>query len=60
MEPSYRAQRAVHGELVGLEGSSVVLQAANGERMSLPFDQVFEARLDVDWKDVLKKGKNRP
>ena len=60
MDPSYRDHRVVHGELIGLEGPSLVLRVADGERLSLPFDRVFEARLEVDWRDVLRKGKSRP
>jgi ribosome maturation factor RimP len=60
MDPSYRDHRVVHGELVGLDGPSVVVRTADGQRLAVPFDRVFEARLEVDWKDVLRKGKNRP
>jgi ribosome maturation factor RimP len=60
MDPSYRDHRVVHGELIGVDGASVVVRAADGQTLSLPFDRVFEARLEVDWKDVLRKGKSRP
>lgn len=60
MQPTYRAHRVVAGELVGLEGASVAVRTASGEQLSLPVDEVFEARLEVDWKDIMKKGKNRP
>ena len=60
MEPSYRAHRVVVGTLNGMDGSSVEVTTADGERLSLPADQVFEARLEVDWKEIMKKGKSRP
>ncbi len=60
MEPTYRTHRMVVGELIGIEGKSVIVKSTDGEQLSLPSDQVFEARLEVDWKDVMKKGKNRP
>ncbi len=60
MQPGYRAHPLVVGELVGLEGTSVAIRSAGGELLSLPLDQVFEARLEVDWKEIMKKGKNRP
>jgi len=28
--------------------------------IELPLEQVFEARLEVDWDAVMKEGKNRP
>ena len=60
MEPTYRTHRMVVGELIGIEGESVIVKSTDGEQLSLPSNQVFEARLEVDWKDVMKKGKNRP
>ena len=60
MEPTYREHRRVSGELLGLEGDGVRVQIAEGEVIELPLDQIFEARLEVDWSSVLKKGKSRP
>jgi ribosome maturation factor RimP len=60
MEPSYRAHRAVVGELVGLVGDELQLRTPAGDAVSLPFDRVAEARLEVDWHAVLKEGKSRP
>lgn len=60
MEPSYRAHRAVVGELVGLVGDELHLRTPAGDAVSLPFDRVAEARLEVDWHAVLKEGKSRP
>lgn len=60
MQPTYRDNRVVVGELIGPDGASVVMKSADGEHLSLPLDQVFEARLEVDWKEIMKKGKNRP
>jgi len=61
MEPSYRAHRVVEGDLVGPNGDEVVIRTEDGENVALPFDEVFEARLQVDWNHIMqKKGKNRP
>lgn len=60
MQPSYRSHRVVVGELIGLEDTTLALRAPDGEVLSLPVDQVFEARLEVDWNEIMKKGKNRP
>jgi ribosome maturation factor RimP len=59
MRPSYRAHRVVSGELVGLRDASVNLRLDTGEVLQLPFDEVFEARLQVDWDTIMKEGKTR-
>ena len=59
MRPSYRAHRVVSGELVGLREASVNLRLDTGEVLQLPFDEVFEARLQVDWDTIMKEGKTR-
>jgi hypothetical protein len=28
--------------------------------IALPLDQIFEARIEVDWNAIMKEGKNRP
>ena len=60
MEPSHRAHRVVVGELVGIVGNELRLRTPAGDVVSLPFDRVVEARLEVDWHAVLKEGKSRP
>jgi ribosome maturation factor RimP len=60
MDPSYRTHRVVVGELVGLVGDELRLRTPAGDAVSLPFDRVVEARLEVDWHAVLKEGKSRP
>jgi ribosome maturation factor RimP len=60
MAPTYREHRVVTGELVARESAVVRIRTDDGELVELPADQVFEARLEVDWRSILKKGKNRP
>jgi ribosome maturation factor RimP len=60
MEPSYRTHRVVTGELLGLDGEQVRLRTSSGDEVSLPYDRVFEARLEVDWSAIMKEGKSRP
>lgn len=60
MEPSYRAHRVLVGELLGLEGEEVRLRIAAGDEVVLPYDRIFEARLEVDWSAIMKEGKTRP
>jgi len=59
MRPSYRDHRVVSGELVGLHGAAVSIRLDSGEVLELPFDEVFEARLQVDWDVIMKEGKAR-
>ena len=59
MRPSYRDHRVASGELLGLQDTSVNLRLDSGEVLHLPFDEVFEARLQVDWDTIMKEGKTR-
>ena len=40
----------------------VVIMTDSGDDISLPFDEIFEARLQVDWNHIMQKqkGKSRP
>ena len=58
MRPSFREHRVVSGELVGLEGGLVQVLADDG-LVELPVDEVFEARLQVDWDEIMSEGKCR-
>jgi ribosome maturation factor RimP len=60
MLPSFRAHRVVIGDLIDLVGDSVRIHTPTDGEISLPYDEVFEARLEVDWTDVMKKGNSRP
>ncbi len=59
MKPSYRENRSVVGELVALEDKILKMKLESGESIELPYGEVFETRLEVDWKSILKEGKNR-
>lgn len=59
MAPSYRSHREVSGELIGLQDDWVRVRDDSGEVLELPHSEVFEARLEVDWKQILKEGKSR-
>ena len=60
MKPTYREHRTVSGELVELsDGGLVRLVADNGHEVNLPYDEIFEARLEVDWNSIMKEGKTR-
>lgn len=59
MQPSFRTPRVAVGELLGLENEVVSVRTDAGEVVALPFDQVFEARLEVDWDAIMKEGKRR-
>ncbi len=58
MRPGYREHRVVVGELVGLEGETVRVMAAEG-LVELPLGEVFETRLQVDWDELMHEGKCR-
>jgi len=60
MEPSCRTHRMVVGELIAVDGDTVRVRNESDEEISLPYGEVFEARLEIDWTDVMKKGKSRP
>jgi len=59
MKPGFRDQRVVTGTLLGIDDGKVQVRDEDSEPMSLPLEQVFEARLDVDWDAIMKEGKNR-
>jgi len=60
MRPSYREQGVSSGRLVGLLGDEIHLLLDSGEQIRLPYGEVFEARLEVDWNTIMKEGKTRP
>jgi ribosome maturation factor RimP len=59
MQPSFRDHRVVTGELIGLDGRTVQVIDDTHGTVHLPLDQVFEARIVVDWDAIMKEGKNR-
>lgn len=59
MQPSYREHRVVTGELHGIDDGMVRIEDDDRGSLALPFDQVFEARIEVDWDAIMKEGKNR-
>jgi ribosome maturation factor RimP len=59
MKPSYRQHRTVSGELQGLDHGKVGLRLDTGEEIKLPYDEVHEARIEVDWKKIMSEGKSR-
>lgn len=60
MKPSYREHRVVVGSLQGLDNGAVRIVNDNGHDLKLRLDDIFEARLEVDWNAVMKEGKPRP
>jgi ribosome maturation factor RimP len=59
MQPSYREHRVVTGELKGIENGSVSVSDNSGRVIELPYEQIFETRIEVDWDAIMKEGKNR-
>jgi ribosome maturation factor RimP len=59
MVPSYRKHRTVTGELLGMQQEMARVFDDSGQETLLPVDQIFEARLEVDWNSVMKEGKPR-
>ena len=60
MKPTFREHRSINAELVGLsDGGLVRLVADNGQELNVPYDEIFEARLEVDWNSIMKEGKTR-
>ncbi len=59
MKPSYREHRVLVGELVGLEGPTVLVRVDSQDVIGLPLDEVFETRLEVDWATIMKEGSTR-
>jgi ribosome maturation factor RimP len=60
MQPSFREHRVVAGELIGLDGDTVQVNDETHGTVGLPLDEIFEARIEVDWNAIMKEGKNRP
>jgi ribosome maturation factor RimP len=60
MKPESREYRVVSGELVGLVGETVVVRLESEEEIGLPYAEVHETRLEIDWTTVMKEGKPRP
>ena len=59
MQPSFRDQRTVFGELLGTNNDMIRVFNDSGQEIELPLDEIFEARLDVDWNSIMKEGKLR-
>ncbi len=59
MQPSYREHRVVTGTLLGLGDGLIQIEDDDRGSLTLPFDQVFETRIEVDWDEIMKEGKNR-
>jgi len=59
MAPAYRGRRNVVGELLGLENDRVRVAEEDEAIVELPLAEVFEARLEIDWEQVMKKGSRR-
>ena len=59
MQPSFREHRVLTGELTGCEQGVIRIHDDQHGNLNLPLDQVFEARLEVDWDAIMKEGKNR-
>ena len=60
LKPTYREHRQIVGTLVGLEDEMVRIAGDNGQDLRLRLEDVFEARLEVDWNTIMKEGKTRP
>ena len=61
MKPSYRDHRLVVGRLLGLAEDRVqVVPDGEENTIDLPLNEVFETRIEVDWRSLLKEGKSRP
>jgi len=60
MAPSFRDRRTAIGELLGASDEIVRVLVESGDELQLPADEIFEARLEVDWNSIMKEGKSRP
>jgi ribosome maturation factor RimP len=60
MAPSFRDHRVVVGELMGRSNDAIRIFDDSGQEIELPIDEIFEARLEVDWTSIMKEGKTRP
>jgi ribosome maturation factor RimP len=56
-KPSYREHRQIVGKLLGLEDDMVRILNDDGLEVRLRLEDVFEARLEVDWNSIMKEGK---
>ena len=59
MQPTFRDQRTVRGELLGTRNDMVRIFNDSGQEIELPLGEIFEARLEVDWNSIMKEGKPR-
>jgi len=59
MAPTYREHRTIVGELLGSRDDTVRIFDDSGHEIDLPRDEILEARLEVDWKMIMKEGKSR-
>ena len=59
MAPSFRDHRTIVGELLGKNNDVIRIFDDSGQEIELPIDEIFEARLEVDWTSILKEGKAR-
>ena len=59
MAPSFRDHRTVIGELLGRRTDIIRIFDDSGQEIELPIDEIFEARLEVDWTSIMKEGKAR-
>ena len=60
MAPTYREHRTIIGELLGNRNEMVRVFDDSGQEIEVPRDEIFEARLEVDWVTIMKEGKSRP
>ena len=60
MAPTYREHRTIIGELLGSRNDIVRVFDDSGQEIEVPRDEIFEARLEVDWITIMKEGKSRP
>ena len=59
MAPSYREHRTVRGRLVGLASGTLQVETDVAAIVELPFDHVFETRLEIDWASELNERNRR-
>jgi ribosome maturation factor RimP len=59
MAPSFRDYRTIAGELLGRRNDVIRIFDDSGQEIELPIDEIFEARLEVDWTSIMKEGKAR-
>jgi ribosome maturation factor RimP len=60
MAPTYREHRTIIGELLGSRNDMVRVFDDSGQEIEVPREEIFEARLEVDWSSIMKEGKTRP